>query len=102
MVTLRLPPSGLKPAATAMAATSVDLPLAFSPAKSVTRESSFSSSSCRIAGMENGYIEALDLVSLQEKRADKEIVGASRTLHQASRLAAVLNSRHGIALYGRT
>jgi hypothetical protein len=37
-----------------MASTSVDFPLPFSPAKSVTRESSFSSSSCRIAGIENG------------------------------------------------
>src|SRR5207237_6652666 len=52
---------------------------------------------------ERVHIEALDLVSLQDKRADKKIVRASRTpRHPASRLAAVLNSRHGIALYGRT
>src|SRR2546430_8837582 len=38
-----------------MASTSVDLPLPFSPAKSVTRESSFSSSRYRMAGIENGY-----------------------------------------------
>lgn len=51
----RLPPSALKPAAAAIASTSVDFPLPFSPANSVTRESRSSVSSWRIAGIENGY-----------------------------------------------
>src|SRR2546426_209158 len=51
----RLPPSALKPAATAIASISVDLPLPFSPASSVTWGSRSRSASCRIAGIENGY-----------------------------------------------
>ena len=53
-VMLRLPPSALNPAATAIASTSVDLPLPFSPAKNVTCGSRGNSSSVRIAGIENG------------------------------------------------
>src|SRR2546430_10981580 len=46
-----------------MASTSVDLPLPFSPAKSVTRESSVSSSRCRMAGIENGYASRSSITS---------------------------------------
>jgi len=51
---VRLPPSGLKPAATAIASISVDLPLPFSPARSVTCGWSSSVVSEPIAGIENG------------------------------------------------
>jgi hypothetical protein len=51
-----VPPSGLNPAATAIASTSVDLPLPFSPTRKVTAGSSSSAApaSARTAGMENG------------------------------------------------
>lgn len=49
-----MPPSGLKPSATAIASTSVDLPLPFSPASSVTCGASSSSVRLRAAGIENG------------------------------------------------
>ena len=54
-VMFRLPPSALNPAATAMASTSVDLPLPFSPAKSVTFGWNCNSPSVPIAGIEYGY-----------------------------------------------
>src|SRR5688572_12325862 len=52
---LRLPPSALRPAATAIASISVDLPLPFSPTRNVTFGCSASVSSCRTAGRLNGY-----------------------------------------------
>ena len=49
-----VPPSGLKPAATAMPSTSVDLPLPFCPTMNVTPGSSARSSSARTAGSDQG------------------------------------------------
>jgi len=43
--------------------TSVDFPLPFSPANSVTAELSLSSSKWRIAGIENGYASKLSTSS---------------------------------------
>src|SRR5687767_7846065 len=51
-----LPPSALKPVATAIASMRVDLPDPFSPTKNVTRGSRRSVLSLRTAGIENGYL----------------------------------------------
>jgi len=51
---LREPPSGLKPAAMAMASTSVGLPLPFSSTRKVTSGWKSSVSSARIAGIDQG------------------------------------------------
>jgi hypothetical protein len=50
-----LPPSALKPEATATASSSVDLPVPFSPTRNVTGLGMRSSRRFRIAGMQNGY-----------------------------------------------
>src|SRR5256885_16686750 len=94
---LRLPPSGLKPAATAIASTSVDLPLPFSPANSVTAESSLSSSRWRIAGIENGYSSKLSTSPRFRTSERTKRSSGRRGLFgiQPQRLAAVLTSRHG-------
>lgn len=47
----REPPSGLKPQATAMASSSVDFPLPFSPTKKVTGQRNSSRFSAATAGM---------------------------------------------------
>ncbi|MDX6566354.1 MAG: hypothetical protein QOE10_2016 [Gaiellales bacterium] len=49
-----LPPSGLSPAATAIASISVDLPAAFAPVRKVTRGCSSSVSKRAREGIENG------------------------------------------------
>ena len=54
---LRLPPSGLSPAAMAMASTRVDFPLPFSPTKNVTGADTSSASRELIAGIENGNVD---------------------------------------------
>ena len=52
---LREPPSGLNPAAMAMASRMVDLPLPFSPVKMVTGLCSENAPHSRTAGMLKGY-----------------------------------------------
>jgi len=52
---LRLPPSGSRPAPTAMASSNVDVPLPISPAKNVTGQSRSRHSIEAMAGMLNGY-----------------------------------------------
>src|SRR5438132_3463720 len=51
----RVPPSGLNPAATASASTSVDFPEPFSPTRKVARGLSTSVPRRPTAGMQNGY-----------------------------------------------
>jgi hypothetical protein len=52
-----VPPSGLNPAATAIASRRVDLPVPFSPTKKVTLECSAKVERSRRAGIEKGYSE---------------------------------------------
>jgi hypothetical protein len=51
---LRLPPSGLRPQATAMASSRVDLPEPFSPMRKVTAGAKSMVSRCRTAASEKG------------------------------------------------
>src|SRR5438552_7171915 len=87
-----------------MASTSVDLPLPFSPAKNVTRESSFTSSSCRIAGMENGYASKLSTSSRFRTSARTKRSSTRRGLFviQPQDWQQCSNRAMGLALYGGT
>lgn len=58
-----VPPSALKPKATAIASSNVDLPVPFSPIMNVTFGWKRSDCNVRIAGKQYGYAEKLGIFS---------------------------------------
>ena len=74
-----VPPSGLKPAAIAIASMTVDLPLPFSPTKKVTLGCSSKVERSRKAGIEKGYLDGSVILSRSraiERRKASLLTGA--------------------------
>ena len=70
---LRLPPSGLRPEATAIASSNVDFPEPFSPITNVTGCSNRNSSSCPIAGMVNGNASSDGILSRKRRKPIRKL-----------------------------